>query len=168
MSSPPAPRDCGPCTLCCKVMAVDEIEKVAGAWCAHCAKGAGCAIYETRPQSCRAFSCAWLRHPELPHNLRPDLTRVVLAFDNNATRLIASCDPAHPMAWRREPIYGHLKRWAESSWGTGGQVVAMAGPRLWAITPDEPIDLGELGPDVRFRIVRRLDGGFEATVVPAA
>src|SRR3569833_1733688 len=124
MRSPSAPRDCGPCTLCCKVMAVDEIEKVAGAWCAHCAKGAGCAIYETRPQSCRAFSCAWLRHPQLPRNLRPDLTRVVLAFDNNATRLIASCDPAHPMAWRREPIYGYLKRWAEGSWATGGQVVA--------------------------------------------
>src|SRR3569833_4153194 len=99
MRSPSAPRDCGPCTLCCKVMAVDEIEKVAGAWCAHCAKGAGCAIYEPRPQSCRAFSCAWLRHPQLPHNLRPDLPRVVLVFVFFVLRLFACCVLVFFLAW---------------------------------------------------------------------
>jgi hypothetical protein len=65
-------------------------------------------------------------------------------------------------------MFGLLKRWAEGNWAKGGQVVAMAGPRLWAITPDEPIDLGELEPSARFRIARRLDGGWEATVLPAA
>jgi hypothetical protein len=160
-------RGCGPCTLCCKVMAINELEKPAGAWCGHCAKGSGCAIYDARPTSCRTFSCAWLNHPELPHNLRPDLTRVVLAFDRQGTRLIAACDPAHPLAWKREPMFSHLKRWAAKTWADGGQVVAAAGPRLWVVTPDEPIDLGEMDPHASFSVVRRLDGGFEAVVTRA-
>ncbi len=58
----PAPkRECGTCTLCCKALPVEGIVKEAGQWCPHCVPGAGCGIYERRPQSCRDFDCLWLR-----------------------------------------------------------------------------------------------------------
>ena len=49
-------RTCGTCTLCCRVLAVVDIGKPAGAPCAHCAEGKGCRIYDSRPQECRLFS----------------------------------------------------------------------------------------------------------------
>ena len=35
-------RECGSCSLCCKVYNVPEIEKPAGKWCRHCTPGKGC------------------------------------------------------------------------------------------------------------------------------
>lgn len=57
----PAPRSCGTCTLCCKALHVEGIDKEPGEWCPHCLPGEGCGIYEKRPQSCRDFNCLWLR-----------------------------------------------------------------------------------------------------------
>lgn len=54
-------RECGPCTACCTALSVDEIEKPAGEPCSQlCSSGRGCAIYRTRPEACRTFSCWWL------------------------------------------------------------------------------------------------------------
>ena len=49
-------RACGSCTLCCKVIAVTDFNKLPGVWCAHCVRGKGCGIYETRPQICRDYT----------------------------------------------------------------------------------------------------------------
>lgn len=54
----PAASVCGGCTACCTVMRVEEIKKEPYTACKHeCA--AGCAIYTTRPASCRGFTCLW-------------------------------------------------------------------------------------------------------------
>ena len=53
-------RACGDCTLCCKVMAIEELAKPAGQWCRHCKPGRGCLIYDSRPAECSAFDCLWL------------------------------------------------------------------------------------------------------------
>jgi hypothetical protein len=53
-------RSCGTCTLCCKALHVEGIDKEPGEWCPHCAPGEGCGIYERRPPSCRSFNCLWL------------------------------------------------------------------------------------------------------------
>ena len=42
-------RTCGDCTLCCKVMAIEELAKPVGTWCPHCKPGRGCRIYPDRP-----------------------------------------------------------------------------------------------------------------------
>ncbi|MGM4958232.1 hypothetical protein ACT4MK_23450 [Bradyrhizobium barranii] len=47
--TPSAKRACGDCTLCCKVMAIEALAKLAGSWCRHCKPGQGCAIYAERP-----------------------------------------------------------------------------------------------------------------------
>lgn len=154
----PRPKSCGSCTLCCRVLAVDELGKPGGVRCGHLAKGGGCGIYETRPASCRSFECVWLMDPEMPHRFRPDQTKVVLDQDADGARLIARCDPANPNAWRREPMYGALKAYAREHWGSGKIVLAAVGRRAWLIAPLEDVDLGELGPDAGLKITEGPDG----------
>src|SRR3954469_1149511 len=52
-------RGCGTCTLCCKLIPVRELNKSAGERCQH-QRATGCRIYNQRPPSCRAWSCAWV------------------------------------------------------------------------------------------------------------
>lgn len=68
-----AERACGPCSLCCTVLRVDELDKPAGDDCPHQCGDRGCGIYETRPQICRAYECLW-RQGGLEEDERPDVT----------------------------------------------------------------------------------------------
>ena len=155
---------CGPCGLCCKIFAVEELQKPMAAWCVHHRAGAGCAIHPDRPASCRSFECVWLMDPEMPHRFRPDQTRVVLDQDPDGTRLIARCDPANPQAWRRNPMYAALKAYAAKTWGTGKLVLAVAGRQTWVIAPGEDVDLGEVDPSAGIRVVERADGVISVEV----
>lgn len=76
-----AERSCGECTACCTVLGVKEIKKHRGVTCPHLLQapgGAGCGIYETRPQSCRDFKCWWLDGPLEPEEFRPDKIGIVV------------------------------------------------------------------------------------------
>lgn len=74
-------RHCDSCTLCCSGVLRLEVEGNAihpGHACRHCRKS-GCGIYKTRPAVCRHFVCGWLQNADqIPHELRPDLSGVVL------------------------------------------------------------------------------------------
>jgi hypothetical protein len=139
-------------------MGVSELAKPGGVLCAHARPGRGCGIYDTRPQGCRAFECVWLMDPEMPHRFRPDQTKVVLDMDHEGRRLIARCDPANPLAWRRSPMREALAGYAQDHWGTGKVVMAVAGRRAWVITPKEEIDLGEIDPAARIEVLEAADG----------
>jgi hypothetical protein len=103
-------KSCGPCTLCCKVMEIEELKKPVGSWCSHCEPGKGCTIYGSHPPSCQDFTCQWLLESSMPDEFRPDRARVaVLVADGEGPRLIARCDPSNPTAWQREPMYSTLK-----------------------------------------------------------
>lgn len=78
-------RECGACTLCCTTSAVPELGKPFGEKCGHCA--VGCGIYAIRPRSCRSFECAWLKG-ELPEDMRPDLSGVVVEHLPNTPRTV--------------------------------------------------------------------------------
>ena len=54
-------RHCGGCTLCCKLIPVEELHKAAGQRCKHQITGKGCRIYERRPTSCREWTCLWIK-----------------------------------------------------------------------------------------------------------
>jgi hypothetical protein len=130
--------------------------------------GVGCGIYGAHPASCRAFACEWLTQPAMPPKFRPDRTKVVLTTDGEPgrERLVANCDPATPFAWKREPIYGLLKQQARANWNSPVTVVAKAGLRLWLITPDEDVDLGEADPRSTYAIDRSQPGKVRVTVTP--
>jgi len=73
-------RECGPCSMCCRLLPVAQLDKPADQWCVHARPGrGGCAIYADRPPACRSFSCLWLTSPEtLPdEELRPDRCHAV-------------------------------------------------------------------------------------------
>src|SRR5678816_2732185 len=147
------PKSCGTCGLCCKVFAVEELQKPMGVMCAHYGgAGSGCTIHAARPHACRSFECVWLMDPEMPHRFRPDQSKVVLDQDRDGTRLIARCDPANPQAWRCNPMYAALKAYAAQIWGTGKLVLAVAGRRTWVIAPKEDVELGEIDPAAALRV----------------
>lgn len=66
---------CGPCTLCCVLCAVPELDKPAGTVCKHICES-GCSIYKDRPESCRRMMCGWLQSGA-GKDLRPDKCGVV-------------------------------------------------------------------------------------------
>jgi len=147
-------------------MEIEELAKPAGEWCRHRKAGAGCGIYGDHPHSCRAFACQWLLELEMPHRYRPDQTKVVLTIDDDGNRLVAHCDPANPLAWRRDPIRSLLRERARASWGQGATVMAKVGRRLWVITPDGDVDLGEIDPRAPFKIDQQPDGSVRVEVLP--
>jgi Fe-S-cluster containining protein len=60
---------CGDCNACCKVAAIEELDKPAGVLCKYYDNG--CTIYDTRPEACRNFQCLYLQQ-SIPEKYRPD------------------------------------------------------------------------------------------------
>jgi hypothetical protein len=83
-------RTCYPCTLCCTVTRVPELDKPERVTCPHCAKD--CTVYEDRPQSCRTFQCEWLKGQHTVE-LRPDLSHIVLEKLPGVPVVIALIEP---------------------------------------------------------------------------
>jgi hypothetical protein len=110
-------RECGACSLCCKLLSIDELAKPIDTWCQHCKPGnGGCSIYASRPATCVNFSCGWLTHPNYPNfgdEWFPARAKMIVGPMPNGGLLI-TVDPAYPNAWRREPYYSQLKDWSRS------------------------------------------------------
>lgn len=144
-------RECGECTMCCKLLGVESIRKAAGAWCAHCIKG-GCAIYDRRPQECRNFVCAWLERPVLDERWKPSLCKFVLSMEGMKLKVVV--DPARPDAWRKEPFYSYFKNWIRQSAAAGGELLVLTGKRVTVVLPDRDVDLGLCADDERVVVGR--------------
>jgi hypothetical protein len=149
MTSDPNPivsgRSCGTCTLCCKVLKIWELDKPPGVWCRHCKPGSGCMIYSGRPQECRTFHCGYLTNPDLGEEWKPSHSKIVVVPDMEGKRIAVHVDVQRPDAWKREPYYSNLKRWAALAGVQRGQVVAYVGGRMYMIFPDRDVDLGMVG-----------------------
>jgi hypothetical protein len=165
MTAAATTKTCGDCTLCCKVMAIEQLAKPVGSWCAHCRPGHGCRIYADRPEECRSFSCLWLINDLLDQRWKPSRSRLVLTTSEDGIEV--RCDPGFPHAWRREPFRSEITQWAVSGETHDVTVVVITGERMILITPEREFDLGIVGSDQR--IVRELEGTrvVNATVVNA-
>jgi hypothetical protein len=73
-------RECGSCNACCVHLTIDdpELRKVQGVRCRHALPDNGCAIYETRPRTCRTFYCGWRMLKWVKEALRPDRSGVLI------------------------------------------------------------------------------------------
>ena len=71
-------RKCGECNLCCKLVPVSELHKQANTKCTYQRYKKGCAVYPRRPQSCKLWSCQWLKNPDTIEMRRPDLSHYVI------------------------------------------------------------------------------------------
>ena len=140
-------RECGTCTLCCKVMRIDELESPAGKWCRHCIPGKGCGIHETRPPVCREFFCMWTYRKDIGPHWKPEKSKMVLCLELDGQRIAAHVDPSFPGAWQRSPYYQELKGWSAIAARAEVQVSVWIGRRAIVIVPDQDIDLGFIAED---------------------
>lgn len=101
----PTVRQCGSCTLCCKVLEVTDLDKPVNTVCRHILAGGGCEIYDERPRQCRSFSCAWLQG-HLDDNWFPETVGMVLHYGLDALNVQVDLDS--PDRWREEPYFSKL------------------------------------------------------------
>lgn len=102
-----ATRDCGPCSLCCTVLRVDELAKPAGRDCQHQrpgdpGSGGGCAIHAKRPPVCRGYDCLWLQGG-LEDDERPDRLGAVVDVEPTGIGIRLAIREAHPGAYDASP-----------------------------------------------------------------
>jgi hypothetical protein len=149
-----AKRVCGDCTLCCKIMAIEELAKPANSWCPDCKPGRGCTMYADRPAECECFSWLWLVNDLFDERWKPNKSKLVLTTSEDGIEI--RCDPGFPDAWRKEPYGSEIRRWAISGERNDVTVVVIVGQRITLVAGDREFDLGVVGPDER--IVRELEG----------
>ena len=99
-------RECGDCSLCCKLLGIEELNKPAGKWCDNVHLGKGCEIYENRPHSCRVFTCGWLSNETFGDHWRPTRCKMVVCMNRDASGdvLQVYTDPSNPNGYEKEPF----------------------------------------------------------------
>ncbi len=149
-------RECGSCSMCCKVLGIPETGRPPGQWCRHVVQGRGCAIHSARPDACRAFFCHYLRNPNLGPAWKPDRAKFIIMLELGGRRMVVGADPTAPTAWRKEPYYAQFKRWALVGAKADHQILVFNGKRGTAILPDRDLDLGtvEVGDEVIYHARR--------------
>jgi len=141
-------RSCKGCTLCCKLLAISELEKPRATWCTHCHVKAGCKIHGSHPQECRDFYCGYMINDALDERWNPAKSKIVLTYEKRHTaRLSVHVDPGRAGVWREEPFYSQIKRWAVEAAAGRGQVIVWEGRKVIAVLPDREKDLGEVRAD---------------------
>jgi hypothetical protein len=140
-------RECGSCTLCCKVYNVVELGKAAGKWCSHCKPGRGCTIHDSLPSECAAFNCLWRTMPEMSQHWKPEQSKMVLTLHPGTNNLHVVVDPGQPSAWTRAPYHTQLRGLSKSNMARGHLVVVLIGELATLILPDQDVPLGVLKPD---------------------
>jgi len=80
LPSPLAERSCGECNVCCYALTIDEpaLAKPQGVRCQHTLSDLSCAIYGSRPDTCRNFWCGWRLFRWVRATLRPDQSGVLI------------------------------------------------------------------------------------------
>jgi len=137
-------RSCDGCTLCCKLIGVQEIEKPRGTWCVKCAVSIGCTIHKTRPQACRNFFCGYMLRPIIGDHWRPEISGMVIVWAPERNRIAINVDPDRPNVWREEPYYSDIAMWATIYPPDTMQIILYTGYHVQAFLLDGVIDLGIL------------------------
>lgn len=80
-------NSCGACRQCCKTPHIAEIQKPSHTLCPLSSPLVGCTVHRSKPKSCAAFECLWLRsqkrNDRMPIELRPDRCGVYFTEDTN-------------------------------------------------------------------------------------
>lgn len=151
-------KQCGECSLCCKVMGIPELRKPKDAACVHIIPGKGCEIYERRPPSCRAFACHWILDSAIADAWKPSTCHMVIEAKQRS--MVIHVDPDFAEAWRDEPYFSEIKAMAKAGLAKGAMTLVIEKLRTIVVLPDEEIDLGFLGPGARIAMtpVKTPDG----------
>ena len=163
-----AGRSCAGCTMCCKLLSIESLDKPRLQWCTHCDIGVGCKVYNDRPSECRIFNCGYLTQANIGDHWKPANSRMVISLGETDNRLVVYVDPDRSDAWRKEPFYTDIKRWALATAKTQGQVLVAQGRDMIVVTPQGETNLGPVRDD-QLIITRRNRGSsgseFEHIIV---
>jgi hypothetical protein len=147
-------RHCGDCQLCCKLLPVRSLAKLAGQKCQHQSHAKGCGVYArlmTVSPECRLWSCRWLVEDDTADLRRPDRSHYVIdimpdfvTVRNDETGELEHIqvvqiwvDPKFPEAHRDPALRAYLERRAEERiiglvrWGTEEQPIGDEGMVLF-------------------------------------
>jgi hypothetical protein len=120
-------RQCGDCQLCCKLLPVKSLAKLAGQRCSHQSHAKGCKVYahlfRVSPE-CRMWSCRWLVSDDTAELSRPDRSHLVIDLmpdyvttQNNETGeeqhiqvVQVWIDPSHRDAHREPAFRAYVER----------------------------------------------------------
>ena len=135
-------RSCNDCTLCCKLLLVEVLEKPRAVWCPHCDQKRGCKIYADRPEPCQSFYCGYRRIADLDDRWKPAKAKFLINYETAHNRIAIHVDPTRPDAWRTEPFYSTIKKWSANALREQGTVVVWCGPKVIVVMPERERDLG--------------------------
>lgn len=138
-------RQCGTCSLCCKLLRIEDIGKEADTWCQHCKPGkGGCTIYADRPAVCAVFQCEWLL-TDLEDAWKPLDSKMVVHISKGSAKyhyLNIVVDIGVPNRWREPQWFNRIKQLAELGHNRNIIVRVQVGRRGWLILPfQEPIEI---------------------------
>jgi hypothetical protein len=160
-------RDCGNCTLCCKVMEITELSKPVGKWCHNCDVGVGCTIYGQHPASCKSFRCGYL-DGAVSEEWRPYKSHLILTFVPVSNYPVIHVDPGYPDAWRREPVHSQIRQWALDLDKSNGMVLVSLNGHFTVVFPIGEKYIGIVPPGKLIATGRRATpGGIEYLAVLA-
>lgn len=132
-------RNCGSCSLCCKLLPVAALYKPQNEWCKHCVPGKGCSSYRLRPKACRDFSCLWLTEDFLNDDWKPSVSKFVLMWEFEEKSLTIVTDPKMPNAWKAEPYFKALMTLCEKHLEEDRLVMILNGEKRYVLLPDGPV-----------------------------
>lgn len=160
-------RECGTCTLCCKVYNIPEIGKVAGKWCQHCTPGKGCGIHQSLPSQCATFNCMWRTEAKLPAHWKPERSKMVVTIFPLNHHIYVQVDSSAPTAWRKQPYHGELRLWAKNNLPKNIHVVVFVNDDATLIMPDQDVLLGAMKPTDVISVRRNAgSASYEVKLVP--
>jgi hypothetical protein len=139
-------RACGSCSLCCKLIKVEPLNKPRGEWCKHCVPGKGCGIYADRPEACKLWMCEWLVNQRFGEEWFPARSKIVAwwTIEQEAGEVVKFIvDPAYPNRWREEPWHSQIRQIAGKGIQPGGlrwQVRVEVGSRAWIVLPTKEVE----------------------------
>jgi hypothetical protein len=110
-------RECGDCTLCCKLLKIEipEIQKKEGEWCKHCNPSSGCKIYDDRPSLCRFYLCGWRAFSWLGDHWKPNKCGLLINFDEDSLgngQIHIHYNGRNENKWREEPFFSDIGQMA--------------------------------------------------------
>jgi hypothetical protein len=162
-------RECGSCTLCCKVYDIPEIDKAMGKWCKHCKPGNGCTIHDSLPSTCSEFNCLWRTREQLPPYWKPEQSKMVITIFPLTEFIYVQVDPGTPGAWLKQPYFNDLQLWAKNNLPKGIHVIVFVNDIATLIMPDNTVPLGPMKPTDRLVLRTSSTPGmpkYQAMLVP--
>jgi hypothetical protein len=107
--------------------------------CNNCVTGLGCRIYPQRPTECAQFYCGYLLDQGLDERWKPSRARLIVAFDEYPYAVAIHVDAASPDAWRKDPYFPQILRWARGAARSNARVVVWQGDSKIVIAPEQEL-----------------------------